>query len=500
MDIQNQDICENNLCSENIVLNLNGDQPKKKIKKWPFIIGVAVLLIVALVVSFWKPIMNIFKEDETKTVADYETNAFSGFTDSFIRDYESALLNENSNSFGTKYHFEVEIDDLALKVIEKQMPRLADLGKLNDISLDIVIENDGEKYRLMLVPEHVEAELPAFDFQFDPAANCIFVILDGFTNDYLKFDLNALPVDLGDYDHLKSSEHPSADALEAVLKNYYLELIALMEPGDVTADSVTLYEIEQNCTAHTATISGNEFTQLSLVTIDRIVDLYYADSQLPDEFLDDVDDLKASIKEKFQDEIITWTIFVDDNDCIIGRRILVGIETLFDYLILTEGEDIALSIMFADFEISGSGTLKKEKLSGKFVLYADGTKYLEIKPEDVIIGTASNGELSGSVEIKISDEMAKEIFGLESTLPLEFVISFDINNGEKQFVISYLNLVSLSVQIAGYTPDGILLPDGQAINGSDPDALNRWLSGMDLTKMEEELNRAGLSNLLSGIF
>ena len=186
------DNCEHTVCdkaveTDQIILNLDGQETKKKKPIWPIVVSVVVLVALILVVAFWNSIAGLFiKEAELKTIQDFETQAFDEFSQQVISSYSTVV---SSSPSGSKCHLEFEINEFALKMIKKSMPELGTLGVLNDIKLDFVLEKNETKTRLLLAPDHVDADIPDLELQFDSASRHLFVILFGLTDNYLDIDL-----------------------------------------------------------------------------------------------------------------------------------------------------------------------------------------------------------------------------------------------------------------------------------------------------------------------
>lgn len=502
MDEQEQVVSENTSATPQFELNLDGKQSNTKMKKWPLIVGVAILAVLALVVALWKPVIGLFnKADEPKTIMDYEAEAFKQVQDRIINGYTSIVDPDAEGAIGTTCHIEFHIEDFALKVIEKQMPELAVLDQINDASLDAAVEHDGEMCRVNITPDHPKADLPGIELQYDPATECLFVVLAGLSEDYLKFDISELSQELDvSGDMVDTSALPAPEELEKLLSEYFDQLIELMDAGEVTEEKVSVGDVEQTCSVHTAYINAEDFVESTSKAIEAFMELCGENAQFSEQVFDMLKELESYRVEEAEELTLTWKLYIDSDDNVIGRQIVLNDEAVIDYLIVTENEDVAVSAVFGPVEFSGTGTMKDNKLSGKFILLVDDEKYLEIKPEDVYIGSCENGELSGSVSVELTDKLAEELFGSDLGLPLSFDFDFHISSDESSFDINYMDMVSLKVQLTSYVPEPIVLPEGEEINGSDPDAFYRWLGGMDIGKLTTVLEKAGLSDLLAVLF
>ena len=52
-------------------------------------------------------------------------------------------------------------------------------------------------------------------------------------------------------------------------------------------------------------------------------------------------------------------------------------------------------------------------------------------------------------------------------------IDFENKDSKQDIEISIMEIITLSISTSGYEPDVIVLPEGNAIDGSDPDALSK---------------------------
>lgn len=475
-----------------ISLNLSGESTKRKIKKWPFIVAAVVAILALAVVLLWNPISKLLNKEEHKTVHDLEREALTQLIDGFIDCYDSIVSSEQSDPVGAKYHMEFEIDSIALMFIKKQYPELSALEILNEVSVDACFENDGERVRLSVAPVHQEADLPEGELILDLQTKLLYVAAESLTDEYLEFDLSQISA-AADYLAI-AGQLPEPEALEKILKDYLESLLALMVLKAESNELVSVGDIEQTCTVYSMELNARDFMELNIDVLNELSELCGEDTQLGGLFEMAKTEAETSMENIKEDDVILWTDFVDDQSRIIGREVKKNAEEdgLY-YLCVRNNEQLALKCTFDTIEFSGTGTCKENKLDGTFMLLADGIKYLEIRPDDIDLKELENGEIEGTVQFVLSDELAEMLLGSVPGLPMEFDVEFNITEDACKFVINYMDLASVSFYVTEYVPEKIDLPTGTAIDGSDTDALNRWLQSIDIEKIKQELEKIGIS-------
>ena len=100
-------------------LNISGKGQKKKKNIWPvvMIIGICLCLFVFFL---WKPIYNLFQEDDPKTIQDYEKHYLNEQIDSFLQLYDLIYISNQEEPVGVKVKTDFFADPFALNMIKKE--------------------------------------------------------------------------------------------------------------------------------------------------------------------------------------------------------------------------------------------------------------------------------------------------------------------------------------------------------------------------------------------
>ncbi len=146
---------------------------------------------------------------------------------------------------------------------------------------------------------------------------------------------------------------------------------------------------------------------------------------------------------------------------------------------------------YSNTTITGELTNKSGKLSGELVLEIDGDELGTLELKNV------NSDGYGTYVIT-PDAMLLDELGLDYTVSsLISGASFELEVKKDGLAVSIVNKKGtlITLDITGSTGKGskISFPSN-AIDGTDPDALESWAMGMDFGKLLDNLKKAGLPN------
>lgn len=472
--------------TDQIDLNLDLNKFENKRKRRP-IIFVAAAILLALVV-WWRPISGLFIKEQ-KTIKDYEIEAFDQFKEKVLRAYNTAADKQDGTSLGTKHHVSFEINQLALNMLQQQVPELSEFGALNDISLDLKVESDGYLSGVSVSADSESAELPSLNLQYDKQTFHLYLSLVGLTGDYLDFDLVDMSDELGiTFPFYAVKELLKPAEFEAFLDDYYHEFIELMVEESVNEQNVKVEGVEQRYVAHEASIEYEAIVSLNRRYAQKLSDLLIEDSNVSHDLENAIEVYCRNLEGKDYKQV-RWAVFIDNQGKIVGRRIRCDDQVILDYCIVRNKNNWGVSSSFQSVQVFGSGNVKDRVLNGSAVVKVGDTKYLDIKLDNTIITDEQTGLLAGNAKIKLSDEFVKKIFGKEIGLPMSFDVQFGAEKGNGRYTISYMDMINIYIDTTQYEGGRLSLPEGNAINGSDTNALFRWLQGIDMDKLKEELDK-----------
>lgn len=451
--------------TQELTLNLEGKAAKKPRKKWIIISAIiAAVLIVAAIVTVVL-IKNNANEPEVPviTIIDVEKQAQRNTL------WDRFLLNE---PMGQSVHFDVDINDLALSVIKKQFPDLEMLEQVDGISIDAVVEKNDGMMRLSLCADLPEESLPPIDILIDSNTQGLYVSSEMFSGNYLKFDLASLAeseLDINLDDYLVDSSKDSA-----ITEKYFDSFLELMSAQQTQVKTLTASGVSQECTVYSAEINVQELIQLLTGYLGKLKENNGVYSEIIDSIIEEIENGRSEDQKL---DTLYWSVFTDDSGKIIGREIAYGEEQLFYYLQTVNGEDLGFEFFVHTFKAAGNAVLKDGLMDGTFMISVDGIDYLKISTDDFDTQAYMNGMPNGTIEFKPTDALMAELFGTDIGLPVSISAHFETTESYSNVTISLMEMVNISIGTSQFEPATITLPEGNEIDGSDLDALNKLLEG-----------------------
>lgn len=462
----------NELHTENndFKLNLQGDTPSKKRKKWPIVLIISILVAVIGLTLFWI-LWDADSEEETLTIIDIERQNASNIS------FDSSLF---GNAYGSKVKIDLNINKMALSLLEDNLGELDSI--LSDLSIKAAFEHNDNMFRFEGDIGSSDETLPNFEVILDEENKKLYFVSDELTDSYIVFDLMELEGMNALTDSLDFSNATSIN--ETVLTQYLEKFWQLLIIQEQKVETITVNDISQQCNVYNSKINADDFMDL----LEEIIN--DAEEQFPS-LKDAFNSLRNELDKMALEDDILWTVYVNDSGKIMGRKICVGTEEILSYMYTSDKEQFGFVCVFTDLKISGSGKLKGNKMSGSFDLSIDGTKYLEISPEEYDLEDHIKGMPNGKIKIKLTKKALKDLLDIELDLPLSMTVEFESSESSKDICIDLMEIVELNIQVDLYEPGVIEIPTGVEIDGTDPDALNRWLESADYADLLGNLENVG---------
>ena len=453
--------------TEALTLNLEGVLPEKNIKKWPVITAliVALLAVITVIAVFvFKGLDQTPDSQKVITIVDVERQAGGGFDLSGFT--EDAPVGKTAD-------IRVDINDLALKLIQNQLPDLAFLGQLDGLAVYTTFERNNGMTRIALdLDMGEEASMPV-EIILDDETQSVYIASEMFNDHYLKFDISSMEGSEDDWAALKFW-------LEVLMNSemtdrYFNNFLELMTSQESKTEILTVNGVSQQCTVYTSQISQEALCGL-------VIDLLEELKECKSEYAKVMDALIEQIEESLEDETKTlcWSVYTDNSGKIIGREISLDDECLFSYMLTTDKEDIGFKCAVASFVAQGNAVVKDGMLEGTFILSEDEVDYLKVGIEKFDLEAYKKGILNGTVELEPTDELISLLFNTKISLPVSISVDFEGDETKQTVELSLMDMVTLTIDLTNFEPGTISLPEGTEINGEDTDALSRLFGANDL--------------------
>ena len=448
-------------------LNLEGIPTKKPVRKWIIIVAiVAALLIIAAVVTA-VIILNRDNADDEKVITIIDVERQANNSDSLGGMW-------NNEPFARDISVDLDINDLALAVLEKEIPELEFLNDLDGLSVDTSIAQNNGMIRLSLSFDYDGESVPPIDITVDSETKCMYISSELFSDNYLKFDLVSM---LDEELKLDLEEVFGDNAVDPEIHaRYFDEFLELMFAQETETKKLTASGVSQECTVYSAKIDIKEAAQL---LIDYLSELKTKNSML-NEFAEPIiEAVEKGLEDAEKLDSVYWYVYTDDAGKIIGREITYLDEQILYYLYTIDGEDVGFDFNLSGLEISGNGIYEDDLLDATFIVSEEDVDYIKISTEDFDVNGIQTGTLNGSIVVKPTDALMEDYFGVEVPIPVSLSIDFENKDSKQDIEISIMEIITLSISTFGYEPDVIVLPEGNAIDGSDPDALSKLFDIFD---------------------
>lgn len=453
--------------TEMLTLNLEGVAPKKATPKWPVITAlvVALLAVITVVAVFiFKGIDQAADSQKVITIIDVERQAgdavdFSGIS--------------NDAPVGMKAYVRVDINDIAMKLIEKQLPELAFLEELDGLAINTIFERNNGMTRIALDSELGEGSSIPVEIILDDETQSIYIASKLFDDNFLKFDLSSMEESEDDWAALQFW-------LEVLMNteitdryfNSFLELMTAQESG---TETVTVNGVSQECLVYTAQISQEDLCALAIKLLEEL-------KERNSEYAEAMDALIEQVEENLEGETATlyWRVYTDDSGKIIGREISLDEESLFSYMLTKDNEDIGFKCTVTSVVAQGNAVVKDGMLAGTFILSEDEVDYLTVSIDKFDLESHKNGILNGTVEFEPTDELISLLFDTKIAIPVSISVEFEGDETKQTVELSLMEMVTLTMDLAEFEPGTISLPEGNEISGDDMDAFFRLFESTDL--------------------
>ena len=201
------------------------------------------------------------------------------------------------------------------------------------------------------------------------------------------------------------------------------------------------------------------------------------------------EEIDAALSELTQttgtETALTMTVYLDEEDNIVGRSFAADGETL-SWLILWEDNRFAARFAAGDVVLEGSGKEKKGKCDGQFTLAVDGSSVLNIDAFNLAEG-------SGTLQISVAPDALgenNELALMLSTLYIEVKLDDGLVTFSAE--VMGMSMAEASIGLSHTDCPPITPPENAFVAESEKD-LETWLEKADWDGFLDALEKAGLS-------
>ena len=406
------------------------------------------------------------------------------------------------------------------------------LSKIN-LSMDMGMGSDTQKMQLTLGLN--DQKIVTLNMLMNMAKSIVYVSAPDLNDSWLKFDAGAVMPNGSAAGMMGSAATvgvlakalPDAETLTRVLNRYLDLVLPELKNVEQSTETLEVAGVKQECTKLTLKIYEADALAIAKAVLNTAKDdadlkkiienMALAMEEMSGqemgaeeayaEFKEGITDALAelnSITETDTENPITVAIYVDKNHNVVGALLKMSSQdsdrgTFYVYSV-TEGDKFAFETAIPsdvddtdDFKLSGSGTKKDGKTNATYTITTDGKDYVTLKVEDL---TAESGTLT----LTPTETMVYEL-GLNA-LPfkkLALQIKLDAAGVALNVLSEGKALISLELKASESAGPNLSVPSN-ATDAMDSSAMQAWAENLDLTKVLDNLEKAGVpSALIEGI-
>lgn len=231
------------------------------------------------------------------------------------------------------------------------------------------------------------------------------------------------------------------------------------------------------------------------------VDLHAQLMEAIDPALEDIQDSKEDVEDL---EFAQLVIYTDGDDPVGGKLVVSDGYSTMDYVIiysLKDGKNTALvANIMGTMQLTGSGTVSGNKISGEYTLLIQGQECLNLEIEDFDTKAFNKGELKGTVRLSFGDALLDSM-GNNALLSEDTVIELELNITGKKAEID-VNLYQDDILLFGIamssktTSGGKIKVPADYVKADDSDAAQAWLENAEFANVLSNLKSAGVPTKL----
>lgn len=499
------------------------EPPKKKKSILPLLIAIGAVVVIAavLVAVFWNS-LQAFWIKNFGTPEDYftmvEKTAATEMADKLSESY--GRYKEQPTSGQGEIKLNVSKTFLELTQLEDSLGM--ELDWLNDLTLAYESDMDSETMGAILVLKVAENKIVDFSAIVDRENEDVYVGLPSLSDKYLKLSqegtsFGSAAVMMNDpamREHL-----PSEETVNKLLKKYIEIVFQNVNNVQKREETLKIGDLEQTLTVleYEMTAEDLQKTATAVLTaakededIKKIIEdlaAYLAEQGMEEDenisyesFVEAVDEALAELSEEeaSSGDSLIWTVYVDDDDQVVGRSVEMDGEGIF-YATVTSGEDYATEVKAdGDTILVGGGTVSGGVRRGDFILVSEGQDLLniELKWNEK---SAENGKIDMELKLRPTEQgltlvgVEEETKALIQSMGLGIGIRISSADGSGE---AELNVVGKGTTLLGIAMSEVFKDVDISVpadsNVMESDETQQWQETLDLTKIVTAMEEAGL--------
>ena len=429
----------------------------------------------------------------------------------------SAILNRPEQS---SVSVQVSISDIILDNLSGSTG-IEDLSFLSDIRLDVLTDTTGEMDKLQMLVSLQGEKLITLNMLANLTQYLFYVGAPELSDTYLEIEagnlINSLVGAMPTQQQLENMVKalPDKETLTNLLSRYSAIILGYIKNLERSAVTLEAEGISQEATGLSFIFTEKDAIELEkelLTTLKNdaqfkaVFDDFYGAACVDgpesayNDFQNTVQEKLDALNEQYEysTHYMVFTTYVDDAENIIGLRFTTedSPESTLYFYNLTDGTKVATQAALerdgADsYCFSGSGTVTDGKLYGDYSLTVNGVEYLTVSAKDICAD-------SGAINLKVSEEMLSAM-GVNTALSLFTVqLSYDHSSFGMSIVNDGKNLLQINVALGDGKELDFDVPEN-AVNVTDQEKLEQWLSDADTDVLIAKLRELGAGPLLDRI-
>lgn len=506
------------------------EPPKKKKSILPLLIAIGAVVVIAavLVAVFWNS-LQAFWIKNFGTPEDYFTMVEKTAATEMADKLSERYGRNKEMPAGGQGKVKVNVSKTFLELTQLEESLDMELGWLNDLSLEYESDMDGEVIGAMLVLKVAENKIADFSAIADRENGNVYAALPSLGDKYLKTSQEGAAFGSASVmmnDPAMREHLPSEETVNKLLKKYIEIVFQNVNNVQKREETLKIGDLEQTLTVleYEMTAEDLQKTATAVLTaakededIKKIIEdlaAYLAEQGMEEDenisyesFVEAVDEAleELSEEEASSGDSLIWTVYVDDDDQVVGRSVEMDGEGIF-YATVTSGEDYATEVKAdGDTILVGGGTVSGGIRRGDFILVSEGQDLLniELKWNEK---SAENGKIDMELKIRPT-EQGLTLAGVDEEtkaliqsmgLGLGIRISGSDESGEVELNVIGKGTTLLGIAMSGAMKDvNMSVPDSSDVMESDES--QQWQETLDFSKIATAMEEAGLPDQLVGL-
>ncbi len=487
-----------------------------------FIPSVAVLLVVAIVLSFTLLkglVIKTFGSDE-QYFQYVQDKALLSFNETYVDDYYAKFLDNLKKDASATTTLDLTVDDSLADLISVD----GDISWINELQLVLNQKVTSDKNQINAMLNVSGKDILSIDAIMNLKNNSLYLALPELCETYLNLNLTDLMPNLENVKGISNKDiadaMPSPETVKKLTDKYCKLILSNIEEIEKTSEKVTVGNISQKLTVIEFEINEDTLEEIAKSVIKELKKdddvketvknfekllkksgAYTNEESLYSlfkDYLDEASEVAGDISE--EDISLEVSQYINNSHEVIGTVIESDGDEFINSITVRKGTKTATEISIGEeLVIEGQGEVKKNIYEGEYEISFEGDTYFKVYVSDYDIKRYEKGELKATYTVEPTDEffdaIPEEVSDVISVLnpKLEVVIDlsettskieFNVTNGKK-------TLVGIAVNSKIKDSAKISVPSN-SVDITDEDAVNEWFKKLDGEKVISALEKTKL--------